>query len=133
MTHCTSPPLRQADIWSYGVLLWEIVTGEDITRFPSLALTKSTAPEVLFSAGRIGLASTGGCRGCRARIQRTARSLHPPLFLVQTGREDQPASPVVTMGDDAPPTVKHIFEQCTQTSPALRPSALQIIEWLRDI
>ena len=50
------------------MLLWEIVTGEDITRFPSLALTKSTAPEVLFSAVRIGIPRTGGCRGRRTRI-----------------------------------------------------------------
>lgn len=30
----------KADIWSYGVLIWELVSGEDITDFQPLAMSR---------------------------------------------------------------------------------------------
>ena len=32
--------IHQADIWSYGVLVWEIASGQDITRYAPLALSR---------------------------------------------------------------------------------------------
>ncbi len=33
-------------MWSYGVLVWEIVTGQDITKFQPLALTRVSEQSV---------------------------------------------------------------------------------------
>uniref|UniRef100_A0A1D1ZMC3 Protein kinase domain-containing protein n=1 Tax=Auxenochlorella protothecoides TaxID=3075 RepID=A0A1D1ZMC3_AUXPR len=90
----------KADMWSYGVLVWEIVTGQDITKFQPLALT-------------------------RVSEQSGKRAVQPSEAGNEAGTE-------LTLGEDAPAMARHIFQQCTHLSPALRPSATQVIEWLRS-
>lgn len=67
----------KADIWSYGVLVWEIVTGEDITDYKPLAVSKQVRGGArLHGAGRGGTAQAskqagrtrrGGGRGGERR------------------------------------------------------------------
>lgn len=49
--HPSTTP-SQADMWSYGVLVWEIVTGQDITKFQPLALTRVSEQSVRGEEGR---------------------------------------------------------------------------------
>lgn len=35
-----TPTPKQADIWSYGVLVWELASGQDITRFQPLSMAR---------------------------------------------------------------------------------------------
>lgn len=44
---------------------------------------------------------------------------------------DTSARSIMQMDEGAPAMARHIFQQCTQPSPALRPAASQIVEWLR--
>lgn len=77
----------KADIWSYGVLIWEITTGADITEYQPLAMSR-----------QMGL----------------------------NGKK------TVTMPTTAPAVARQIFEACTQMEPKARPTATQIVEWLRQ-
>lgn len=77
-----------ADIWSLGIIVWELATQADITAFQPLALTAPLA--------------------------------RPPH-----------GAAVLEMPVGAPPIAAHIFQACTQLDPGARPSAQQVVEWLR--
>lgn len=33
----------KADIWSYGILIWELITGEDITEYQPLSISRQVS------------------------------------------------------------------------------------------
>ncbi|KAK9786899.1 hypothetical protein WJX73_000622 [Symbiochloris irregularis] len=78
----------KADIWSYGVLIWEIISRQDITELQPLAIACQTPP-------------------------------------------DQRQGPTLELPQMSPPIAAHLFIECTQMDPSLRPSAGTIVEWLR--
>lgn len=77
----------KADMWSYGILVWELISDQDITNLQPLAIAQA------MQAG-------------------TAKSLQLPV--------------------DCPPVAARIFSECTHTEPDCRPSAQQVVEWLRQ-
>lgn len=34
----------KADIWSYGILIWELISGEDITEYQPLSISRQVGP-----------------------------------------------------------------------------------------
>lgn len=81
------PACVKADIWSYGVLVWELATGEDITQYPPLATSKM-----------------GG---------------------------DPRGTKVPTLSSRAPAVARKLFTACTAADPAKRPTAQQVVAWLK--
>ena len=84
------------------MLLWEIVTGEDITRFPSLALTKGTAPQVLLLVGVLlwfSLATEPMATQwwCPFVALLPPHALHFPCSLHRTASRPVPSLPWATM------------------------------------
>lgn len=78
----------KADIWSYGVLIWELISGQDITELQPLAIARQMQ---------------GSQQG---------PTLELPML--------------------SPPIAAHLFLECTQMDPELRPTAAKIVEWLRS-
>ncbi|KAK9807719.1 hypothetical protein WJX72_007116 [[Myrmecia] bisecta] len=78
----------KADVWSYGILIWELISGADITEHQPLAIARQMQP------------GTGQ---------------HKTLELPAT----------------CPPIAARIFVECTRMDPDARPTAQQIVEWLR--
>eukprot|EP00891_Asterochloris_glomerata_P003410 jgi/Astpho2/3410/e_gw1.00054.45.1_t len=82
----------KADIWSYGILVWELITGLDITEFQPLAIAQA-------------MQLNGSSDGSSSTLQ----------------------LPAV-----CPPIAARLFLECTRSEPELRPTAMQIVEWLRN-
>ena len=146
-----TPSLQaQADIWSYGVLIWEIASGQDVTRYTPLALTSMPPPEgvrrgaAAAGAGqaraatrRAGGADLHGVRETSSRKQACNanwlnRLVHAqPLPQAEGESGGQAGRPAIAMPRSAPQLARHIFASCTQQEPSLRPNAAQLVEWLR--
>jgi serine/threonine protein kinase len=78
---------KKADIWSYGIILWELVSGEDITSYQPFSISR-----------QMGAGASGRALSLPARCPAIAR---------------------------------RIFTACTQMDPEKRPTAFQLVEWLR--
>jgi hypothetical protein len=74
----------KADIWSYGILLWEIISGADIALYQPLAITRLTA------AAAAGAGSGGHSSSSNSALR------------------------VMTLPDHCPLVVRMMFEACTQ-------------------
>ena len=59
----------------------------------------------------------------------------PPKPLALTAQLATPPGPgarLLEVGPDAPPIAAHIFRACTALDPEHRPSAAQVVQWLRE-
>lgn len=83
----TKPQPPQADIWSYGIILWELISGEDITTYQPFSISR-----------QMGAGASGRALSLPARCPAIAR---------------------------------RIFTACTQMDPEKRPTAHQLVDWLR--
>lgn len=97
-------PQTQADVYAFGVLVWEIVSGADITLYQPLGITAMQAPAPAAAAGP----------GGHGRILDTCGD-----------------TLLVELPLDCPPVAARIFRECTRPDPAQRPSANEIVAWLR--
>lgn len=76
------PSFCQADIWSYGVLIWEIVSGQDVTRYAPLAFTRMPAPAGVrrgrgSGVGRSGAGTAAACHALLGRLPAARQPLEP--------------------------------------------------------
>lgn len=144
--------MPQADIWSVGVLCWEVVSGRDVTELQPLAMARQ------LQAAQVGWVVWIAQALCAAAFSFAnffafckffagLRHRVPPSQLQpRLGQEPDPAAALpaavqgpqaacadnsLTLPPDAPPLARLIFESCTQMDPALRPNAAQLVEWLR--
>lgn len=144
----------KADIWSYGVLIWELISGQDITELQPLAIARQVqvGPALLHVKSHllgprrcgIGLgpdrhvghpfgclrhefadARRGGKRIEGGGVRLNGRALSAAQGFRQHG-------PTLELPRIAPAIAAHLFVQCTHMDPDLRPSAGQIVEWLRN-
>jgi hypothetical protein len=81
----------KADIWSYGILLWEIITGADIALYQPLAITRMAAAAAATSSSS---SSSHGSHGGSSSSSSTLR--------------------VMALPDHCPLVVRMMFEACTQ-------------------
>lgn len=144
-------------MWSFGVLVWELASGADIADYQPLALSSQLAAvaAATAAAGTAGVSCRVGrhdlpalaavkvidqlklCSLCAAECALLAALSawqQPPAPAVAAGGGEAgegEAARVVVMPGDAPPVAARIFAACTQLEPGLRPSAQQVVEWLR--
>lgn len=88
--------------------VWELATGQDITRFTPLAISRQMQGQQPQPQQ-----GNGGPAGGAGDSSSSGGGSTP----------DMPPS--------APHAARHIFASCTQLDPTLRPNALQLVEWLR--
>ena len=73
-----TPTPKQADIWSYGVLVWELASGQDITHFQPLAMARQMQAGGV--SGAVGcLAAILGGIGLERQEQDTLPALAPQM------------------------------------------------------
>lgn len=97
-----------ADIWSLGVILWELASGKDSHEHPSIALTSAFATDNNISRGTALLAEVNQDEIENEKDREDAEKIKK---LYQEGYQEPPAD-----------TLAHMVWRCTRPNPAERPT-----------